>query len=333
MGKFCKFLLLFLMIFALSVTGIAYADSGENYVYVAGTPIGISVNTEGLIIDGLSDIITDDGRVSPFGKTDVKAGDIITKIDGKQVKSREDIIRSLNESADEIEIEIKRDGKLLNYTITPATESLNKEKRLGIIVREDVSGIGTLTFVGKDKRFVALGHAIYDGKVDYRELQKGSIYKSSIIGVNVGKKGAPGELKGIFLPSDLNALGKIDSNTPFGIYGNYTGKVEGFKKYEIGSKAEVQIGKAQILCTVEGDVPKFYDVEIVKVTAQNTEAEKGLIVRVTDNTLIEKTGGIVQGMSGSPIIQNGKLIGALTHVFINDPLRGYGVYVDFLINK
>lgn len=333
MSKFCKFFILFLVICAFSVTGIAYAGVDVKYVYVAGTPIGISVNADGLIIDGLSDVITDDGRVSPFGETDVTSGDIIISIDGKAIRRRDDIIRALNESGDEIEIEIKRKEKILNYKIRPAVESLNKEKRLGIIVKEDVSGIGTLTFVSENKRFVALGHAIYDGKVDYRELQDGNIYKSSILGVNIGKRGAPGELKGIFSAAEINILGTIDSNTSFGIYGNYVGETNRFKRYEICSKSDVQTGRAQILCTIEGDVPKFYDVEIVKATAQSAEAEKGLIVRVTDNTLIGKTGGIVQGMSGSPIIQNGKLIGALTHVFINDPLRGYGVYADFLINK
>ena len=333
MGRFCKFLLLIFTVCAISFTGIAYADSGVNYVYVAGTPIGISVKTDGVIIDGIGDVITDEGRVSPFEKTDITAGDIITKIDGNTIKSKEDIVNALNNSGDEIDVEIRRNGKIMNYSITPAIESLNKEKRLGIIVREDVSGIGTLTLVSEGGRFVALGHAIYDGKVDYRELQDGEIYKSSIFGVNIGKRGAPGELKGIYLASDSNKLGTIDANTPFGIYGDYTGDLSGFKKYEICPKAEVQTGKAQVLCTVEGDTPKFYDVEIVKVTAQNVEAEKGIIVRVIDGALIEKTGGIVQGMSGSPIIQNGKLIGALTHVFINDPLRGYGVYADFLINK
>lgn len=331
MRRFCCFIILLFLICSFLFTGTAYADE-TRYLYVAGVPIGINVKTEGVIIDGKSEVITDGGRVFPANDLDISAGDVLLNIDDVKISRINDIKKALDKSGETVNLTLKHGAQIRNFTLTPAIESLNKEKRLGLLIRENVSGIGTLTFVTENMRFAALGHAIFDNSVSFNDLQDGEIFKSSILSVQRGIRGTPGELRGIFISGE-NKFGTIDTNTPFGLYGNYIESVAGYKKMKVGTKDDVKLGKARILSTVSGDAPRFYDVEIVRAAAQNSEADKGMIVRVVDNTLIDATGGIVQGMSGSPIIQDNKIIGALTHVFINDPERGYGVYIDFMLGK
>ncbi len=309
---------------------IAYA-SGD-YVYIGGYPIGISIATDGLIVVDVTAVQTDSGEVFPLAGAKVQKGDVLQKFDGESLISVYQLQKLLNESKDSIELTVKhKNGSVTTEHVTPAN-SVSGERKLGVVVKEDVSGIGTMTFVTLDNRFGALGHHVLDGESGLgEELDGGRIYNTSVSGVIKGESGRAG---GLIAPLNRLAtpIGEIYSNTNIGIYGEFTGAKRG-NLIEIAKKGEATIGKAQIYSTVDGDTPKLYDIEIVKVIEQNYPEEKGLVIVANDQRLIDKTGGIVQGMSGSPIVQNGKLVGAVTHVFIGDSTRGYGVHARFMLRE
>ena len=208
---------------------------------------------------------------------------------------------------------------------------------MGLWVRDDAAGVGTLTYIRKDnKRFGALGHAIcdIDTKVPF-SVNDGKMYRSNIIGIKRGRQGVPGELKGLFVKNQ-NIEAVVDKNSEFGVFGTVTKTSKLLSEnqlFEIGGRLTARPGKAKIRVGLEGQKIEEYDIEIVKTNYQNISKQKSMVIKVIDKKLLEKTGGIVQGMSGSPIIQNGKLVGAVTHVFVNDPKRGFGVYLDWMINE
>ena len=296
------------------------------YVRIGGRPIGISVNAGGLIVSGFSEVDTEAGSVSPAQYAGIKTGDVLYSVNGESVSS---IFRlkmiSDGFAGDEMELGILRDGIRFTVRLAPAADRATGQKKLGLMLKEDVGGVGTLTFVTQEGRFGALGHYIADGEsgLDY-ELTYGNIYDTEIDGVIRGESGKAGGLI-----ADVNRLsepvGSIARNTDIGLFGDYSGEL-----YRIATKGEAKPGAAKILTTVDGGEPKFYDIDIVKVISQSEPAEKGMVIAVRDRELLEKTGGIVQGMSGSPIVQNGILIGAVTHVFIQDPTRGYAVHSRFM---
>ena len=252
----------------------------------------------------------------------------IPGINGKEVYTVSDLRKSVKE--EKCFVTVERKGETLNFELTPALEALTKEYKLGLYVKEEVSGIGTISFVKKDGTYGALGHRISDPETGLTfEYQTGNIYDAEVSGAKMGDKSAPGELKGRFNKADK--IGTVEKNTPFGIYG----KIDSYdaKTFETASIDEVKIGKAQIYTTVKGDKPEFYDVNVLRTFKQSDISEKGMIIQVTDKDLLAKTGGIVQGMSGSPIVQNGKIIGAVTHVFNGDYTKGYAIYIPWMLKS
>lgn len=299
------------------------------YVYLGGLPLGFTIDCMGVVVVA----------VSNESATEIKEGDIITKIEDEVVVSAESILKIINNQelvGKDLKISFVRNGEEKVSYVKPQYDVSAGFYKLGIWVRDNAAGVGTLTYIRKDNlRFAALGHPVCD--IDTGTIlptKDGGIYKCNIVACKKGEKGNPGELKGMFLRSG-RVYGKLDTNNKFGVYGKFSDSAIDFsemQEIEVAKPSEVKSGKAVIRCAVEGRVPKDYEIEIVKTYFQNQKDNKSMFIRVTDKELIEKTGGIVQGMSGSPIIQNGKLVGAVTHVFVSDPTKGYGVFADYMID-
>lgn len=324
------------------ITTVAKADEikERKKVYVGGEPLGIKINTKGLLVIGVADIETIDGiKTSPSVKAGIQIGDSILKISGKTIKTSEDIGRIINENkGKEMELEIERKEKIFIKKITPIKSKLDDSFKIGMWVRDSSSGIGTLTFYDKENSvYGALGHGISDMDTgNIVKIGNGEIITSEIIAVRKSSEGNPGELKGIFKPN-REKLGNIKINNICGIFGQYTGEFQTKKDYkqplEIAYQDEIKEGKAKIYTTVSGEGPKLYDIEIEKLNHQEMPNSKSMLIKITDRELLEKTGGIVQGMSGSPIIQDNKIVGAVTHVLVNKPNSGYGIYIDWMIKE
>lgn len=310
----------------------------EIYVIPGGEAIGVKLNTKGVLVVATSEIEGIDGKLyNPAKEAGIKVGDSITMIDGIKVEDADHVVELLNNiKNNKVKIEIERNNTAFTTEVTPVKSKQDNSYRLGIWVRDKTAGIGTLTFYEPNsKKFGALGHAITD--IDTGTLMKtenGEILKAKVSSIEQGKKGNPGELRGMFFDTG-EVLGKIENNSSFGIYGTiYNDKfLQQNKLMPIGSQNEVEIGKAHILANIEGDMVEKFEIEIVKLEEQNTPKAKSMIIKITDKKLLEKTGGIVQGMSGSPIIQNDKVIGAVTHVFVNDPTKGYGIYIEWMLKE
>lgn len=308
----------------------------DNEVFLGGQPLGVSIGTKGVIIAGISDVITDSGVERPSKHTNIKAGDILISINGNTIFEPSDISKEILKSKDnKAVLQLKRGEDVFNETILMAVDSLSGEYKLGLMVKDNITGIGTLTFIKPNQRFGALGHHIIDVETGLsNELSIGQVYNCNIIGVIKGTKGKAGELKGAFNKYDKD-IGTIDINNKFGIFGtmNESCVTNGMKKIKVGNQKSIRTGKAYIYTTIEGNAPEYYEINIIKTISQNKPEEKSMVISVTDKRLLEKTGGIVQGMSGSPIIQDNRLIGAVTHVFINDPTKGYGVYINWMLEN
>ncbi|MBS5927560.1 MAG: SpoIVB peptidase [Clostridium sp.] len=305
-------------------------------VIPGGNCIGVRLSSKGVLVVGFSEIaIANDRKISPAGEAGIEVGDVILKIDGDAIETSQDLIKKVSSiNKEKINIELLRDGKNLNKEVTLVKEG-NSGYKLGLWVRDSTAGVGTMTFYDeKTGKFAALGHPVTDGDTNKPfTIKKGDLLQSSIISVRKGEKGAPGELKGIFVNDD-KPIGNIVKNTQCGIFG------EGKKAecnpmrsspMKVAFRDEIKLGKATIITTIDEEGPKEYEIEIVKLLQQDSPGPKSMLIKVTDETLLSKTGGIVQGMSGSPIIQNGKLVGAVTHVLINKPDVGYGIYIDWML--
>lgn len=313
----------------------------SDYVYVGGMPIGMTLNSQGVIVIGLTEILTADGYVTPSKDAKIIPGDILTDIAGcsiENVLSLDNIINQEQNIGQKLNLTYIRNNTKFETEICPAKDTLSGRCKLGLWIRDSAAGIGTLTFIRKNQNgysFGALGHPICDPDTyTVVPVKKGEIFKCSIVGVTKSMKGAPGEIKGVFL-KDKKKLGKIIKNNKFGVFGTVEELIPNPlypKPLEVGARKNVKPGKAKIVTTI-GDQTDEYDIEIIKTNYQKSSDEKSLIIRITDTELLKKTGGIVQGMSGSPIIQNGKIIGAVTHVFINDPTKGFGVYLDWMLKE
>lgn len=330
-NSFPSFKEIFRDLFKKHNNNIVNQDKKEKvYVYLGGYPLGFTINCKGVVVVAISN----------ENNTDIKEGDIITKIEGNEIDSISQILAIINSEeykGKSVNIEYVRDGKIYNTMFLPVYDEIQKFYKLGLWVRDNAAGVGTLTYIRKDNfRFGALGHPVCD--IDTGSLlpaKNGNIFKCNIVGYKKGVKGSAGELKGLFLRNG-SILGELDTNSEFGVYGkfdsdfieNYNGEL-----VEVASQDEVKSGKAYIRCTIDGLVPRDYEIEIVKTYFQSSKSNKSMFIRVKDEELIKSTGGIVQGMSGSPIIQNGKFVGAVTHVFVSDPTKGYGIYADWMIDN
>lgn len=310
----------------------------NNKVLLGGDCVGLSLKSNGVIVVGSNYIITKNGNVSPIANSGLKVGDVIVSLNDIKVDCLADIQSVLSTYVDgEIKVVAKRNGEQFETTITPQFDIQTKSYKLGIWIRDDAMGVGTLTFIDpQNLRFASLGHAISDSDTGQNfDVKNGEVYKCNVVGVKKGQRGAPGEILGLFLQGK-NVQGAVDKNCDFGVYGNLENNCQlmlGKTKIEVGGKLTAKPGKATILTCVDGVNIEEYDVELIKTNYQTGTKNKSMILRIVDPDLIEKTGGIVQGMSGSPILQNGKLVGAVTHVFVNDPTKGFGLYVDYMLNE
>ncbi len=308
------------------------AQKSENReVYLGGFPLGLDLDLKGLMVTGKSGVVTSDGAVSPCENTDIRSGDVLIAVDGKPVGDDKNVSTIVNaKEGDPVELCLQRGDEIKKYTVYPAKDVLSGNYRIGLTLQDSIAGIGTATFINPESgKYACLGHAILSQDGTVVRIDGGKIYNAYISGSVKGKIGKAGELNGTFSSKSV-PLGTIECNSKFGNYGIFTGKTSSLKKIQIGGRNSVRPGKAQIYSTVSGCEPQYYDIEIIKVNAQETPSDKSMVIRITDEVLINATGGIVQGMSGSPIVQNGKLVGAVTHVFTSDPTKGYGIYADWM---
>jgi len=306
---------------------------------VGGQTIGVKLHTKGALIVGISEVTTPNGEtVTPALQAGLKTGDIIEKVNDVEVQNAIHLSELVNkQKTGTVKLTIKRGVNTLDVTITPVKDKNDGKYKLGTWVRDSTAGVGTLTFYDPETlKYASLGHAITD--VDTKTnlcVGNGQIVISDILDVKKGEQGTPGELKGSFSDTD-EAIGSIEKNTDFGIYGTLKKALKNSiysSPLEVGNMNSVTLGKATILCTIDSEGIKEYECEIVKINLQESASPKSMVVKITDSRLLNKTGGIVQGMSGSPIVQNNKIIGAVTHVFINDPTQGYGIFVEWMLEQ
>ncbi len=305
--------------------------------FAGGDSLGFSLQSKGVVLIGGNYIISNNGIERPFEDSKLKSGDIIIKIDDYDIETAEDISDILKtHKGGELKLTVKRGEEIIVTNILPALDTLTNSYKLGLWVKEDAVGIGTLTFVNvTTKRFGSLGHSICDTETgNIIDISGGNIYEGKILGVKKGKSGTAGELMGTF--NKDHVIGSIDKNCEYGVYGYFndtTEVVEGKTSISLGGRISATPGKAKILSCIDGENIEEFDIEIIKTNFQSTCNEKSMVIRVTDKDLIARTGGIVQGMSGSPIIQNDKLVGAVTHVFVNDATKGFGIYIDWMLEQ
>ena len=342
-------ILIMILVFTIAVGGSYYfiearannlnqevsaATSDKIMVIPGGMPIGIYLETDGVMVLGTDEVKASDGVMCEPAKHLVRAGDYIKALNGQQVETKEALIDIIGElDSQEVVLQLERKGESIKVKVD-AVKCSKDEYKLGIWVRDNAQGLGTITYLTTESGFGALGHGIHD--VDTSELLKissGRVYATNIKDIQKGEYGIPGGMEGVIVYNNYNMLGSIEKNTETGIFGRidridtlFTDQIP----IEIASKEEVKEGKAKIRCAVEGKV-KEYEVEIKKVDVDGKEINKGILLEIADEELLDVTGGIVQGMSGSPICQNGKIVGAVTLVLVNDPTRGYGIFIENML--
>ena len=326
-----KIKLILPIIIVISILSAQTALAADSVYLAGGMPFGIKLYTEGVLVAGLTEVKAQGGTVTPATDAGLKVGDIITAIDGIKVKSSEEIASIIESSDEPIDITYIRSGEKYNVKITPALSEKDGKYKTGLMLRDSMAGIGTVTYIDPESgSFGGLGHGVCETESgDLIPLASGNVVGVKISGVKLGEVGEPGELKGYFTSAQLGELGK---NTTCGVFGKLTTYPDGCDRDELfshGGRSTIKLGKATIRSTVDNFGIDEYDIEIVRLPASDEAVN--FEIRVTDEALIEKTGGIVQGMSGSPIIQDGKLVGAVTHVLINDPCRGYGIFIENML--
>lgn len=307
-------------------------------VIPVGNIAGVRLYTSGVLVVGMSEIQGQDQKnYKPYENTGIKEGDTIIKIDNNQITSTEDLIQTINNSqGKEIEIEYVRDKNVMECSITPIKTG-EDEYKLGLWVRDSAAGVGTLTFYEPStKSFAALGHGIID--IDTEKLiniASGEFVTTKILNITKGENGVPGKIQGTV--ANQNKIGTISKNTKFGIYGKVDNisslNIDSSKEMEVALREEIKTGKATILCSLENGKVKEYEIEIEEIYKENNYDNKSMKIKITDEELLNKTNGIIQGMSGSPIIQNGKFVGAITSVLVNNPQEGYAVFGDLMIKQ
>ena len=300
----------------------------------SGIPIGIYVKTSGVLVVGIGEFENSEGKKISPAKYALQKGDYILKVNGEAMENKKHFVQTVEESeGQDMVLTIKRNGEVTDVMVTPGANQ-NQEWKLGIWIRDNAQGIGTMTYEDTDNSFGALGHGINDVDTSLlMNLEEGTLYRTEIVGITRGSNGNPGELTGYIEYDSDNVIGEIKENTEEGIFGICDAEVEAASAFEpipIALKQEITLGPAQIICSVTGE-PEFYDVEIVEVNLERDNINRGIVVQVVDEKLLTLTGGIIQGMSGSPIIQNGKLVGAVTHVLVQDSTKGYGIFIEEML--
>ena len=307
-------------------------------VIPVGNIAGVKLYTNGVLVVGMSEIEgRDNKKYKPYESSGIKEGDTIIKIDEHEIESTNDLVKTINMSnGKEVKVKYLHDEETRECSMTPI-ETSSKEYKLGLWVRDSAAGVGTVTFYEPSTRiFGALGHGITD--IDTNELiniSSGEFITTRILNITKGESGLPGKIQGTI--ENQKNIGVISKNSKFGIYGKVDNlaslNLDTSKEMEVALRDEINNGKATILCSLDNDKPKEYEIEIKKIYKENNYDNKSMKIKVTDDRLIEKTGGIIQGMSGAPIIQNGKFIGAVTHVLVNEPQEGYAVFGDMMLKQ
>ena len=338
MIKSSKRTVIFLAVLAFILTGISACCMhsfrqnsqavnlvSEKTLIPGGESIGVRMDVAGVLIVDL------EGAAEYSG---LKKGDKIIAVDGIEVSNAQEVQKLVNHIRSSIELTVERNGSSRKYTIVPQKSGSDNTYRLGIWIKDKTAGIGTLTYYDTDNMtFGALGHPILDSETGTTlDIEKGELLSSEIIGIEKGTSGIPGEIQGVFKTPD-RPLGELIKNTDYGIFGTTVDMTSQKEAVPIAYQSQVKEESAYILTTLEDNTVRKYDVEIEKKEKQTCADTKSMVIHVTDKRLIEKCGGIVQGMSGSPIIQNGRLIGAITHVFVEDPTRGYAVYIEWMLEQ
>ncbi len=307
-------------------------------VIPVGNIAGVKLYTSGVLVVGMSEIEgSDNKKYKPYENSGIEEGDTIIKVNETEINSTEELVETVNSSqGKDIQIKFIHDENTKECSITPV-ETRSHEYKLGLWVRDSAAGVGTVTFYEPStKTFGALGHGITD--IDTNELiniASGEFVTTRVLNITKGESGEPGKIQGTI--ENQQNIGTISKNSKFGVYGKVDNlsslNIDTSKEMEVASRDEIQTGKAIILCSLDNQKPQEYEIEIQKIYKENNYDNKSMQIRVTDEKLMEKTGGIIQGMSGSPIIQNGKFIGAITHVLVNNPQEGYAVFGDIMLKQ
>lgn len=313
----------------------------EGVLVPGGQSVGIQMDVKGVLVVGLEEIETSDLITSPGYEAGVQIGDIILSVNGEKVYYAEDVSEAVNKSMDsdvtrDIALQILRKDKKINLNVRPVKDNETGDYKIGIWVKEKIAGIGTLTFYDpRTNLFAALGHGIYESKTGaLLNAGKGRLLRTEVKSIEEGKAGKPGEIRGIFYGNE-DPIGKVLLNSKFGIYSEGTD----FNDFQLAqpmvmaTQEQVHEGDAYILTTINGDKVEKFDIKITKINRQEEPDSKSMEIQVTDKKLLSYSGGIVQGMSGSPIIQDNRIVGAITHVFVNNPTKGYGIFVEWMVEE
>ena len=305
-------------------------------VIPGGIPIGIYLETEGVYVVGTQEVESEDGLSYEPAWQVVQTGDYILAVNGRKIHDKDELIACVQANRSDIMILKLLRGREVIQVRLNAVRTREEDYKLGIWVKDDIQGIGTLTYITDDLQFGALGHGITDTDTgELLETSGGSLYDTNILEIIKGERGTPGEISGMITYSDRHVRGLIRKNTSAGIFGSIDQKIRGeldSEYVEVGFKQEIRRGPALIRSCVSGEC-RSYQIQIQEIRLNEDDVNKGMVFQVTDPELLELTGGVIQGMSGSPILQNGKLIGAVTHVFVNDPTRGYGIFAETMVSE
>lgn len=321
---------------ALRQTEASTSSLENDTVLLGGMPVGIYMETDGVMVLNTEKIEGLDGNVYEPAADRVKTGDYIMAVNHQEITGKSDLLELVEEiDGGNVVLTLRRGEDTMDIKISPV-EYEPDHYRLGIWVRDNVQGLGTITFLTEQSRFGALGHGISDTDTNMlMTIDSGRVYRTSIKDITKGYSGSPGTMEGIIVYNNYNVLGTIDKNTEAGIYGTIDNIDDLFEEQipmETASKEEIRTGDATIRCYIDNEI-KEYDIQVTEIDKTDSEINKGLVIQVTDPELLEKTGGIIQGMSGSPIIQDGKLIGAVTHVFVQDSTKGYGIFIENMLKQ
>lgn len=313
----------------------------ERILIPGGQSVGIKMNVKGVLVVGLEEIETEDSIVSPGYTAGLEIGDIVTAVNGEEVQYAGDVSKIVNAAKEKkknssINIKVRRKDKELSFDLVPVKEKTSGEYKIGLWVKEKIAGIGTMTFYDPKTNVIAsLGHGIYESRTGtLLEAGKGELLRTEVKSIKEGHIGKPGEIRGIFYADD-EAIGDVKKNSLYGIYakGKTPEKLNLARPIVMGYQDQIEEGDAYILTTIDGDTVEKFDIKITKVNRQSTPDSKSMEIEVVDDRLLKYCGGIVQGMSGSPIIQNNRLVGAVTHVFVNNPTKGYGIFAEWMVSE
>lgn len=310
----------------------------ERVLVPGGQSVGVKMDVKGVLVVGLEEIESKNGeKINPGLLGGLQIGDTILEINGREVFRADEVQSLVNEIKGVVKLKVKRNNDVRNINVDPALASEDGLYKLGIWVKDKTAGIGTLTYYDPvNSTFGALGHGIIDTETNsVLPVETGLLLQSQVQEVKEGSNGRPGEIRGIFYHAS-DPLGNLERNSGYGVFGAVYHPIENplyEKPLVVGTRDQIKKGSAYILSTLSNNEIRKFDIEIEKIEKQNVPEDKSLVIKVTDKQLIKESGGIVQGMSGSPIVQDGRIVGAVTHVFVNDPQRGYGIFIEWMLNE